>query len=157
MLFRSLKEFLEDIHIVNGISLAEKRKIANGMGCLAAQLIQHFKNGPGGLYVTSFDDYEEYNYEIYLRDGKIVCEGKGHGEHKWILNGPEAENPSYSEVAEFVYNSSSGETKWRKVGLVECSQDYLKGIDLDDDNKFKQFRMDRIIGGNNKIKITKVD
>jgi hypothetical protein len=153
-----LKSFLEDIHLVNGFSMNEKRKIANGMGCLAAQLIVHFKQGVGGVYVTTEGDSQEYNYQIYEKDGKIICEGEGHGEHKWILNGPPIEDkPSYNEVAEFVYNSSSGETKWRKVGLVECNQDYLKGIDLEDENKFKQFRMDRIVGGNNKIKITKVD
>jgi len=48
-----LAEFLTGLSIVNGISLAETRRIANGAGCLAAQLIAHEKTGPGGIYVYS--------------------------------------------------------------------------------------------------------
>ena len=39
----NLAEFLNSFDaIVNGISVGDNRKIANGMGCLAAQLIAHF-------------------------------------------------------------------------------------------------------------------
>ena len=46
-----LAEFLLPFTIVNGISLNENRKIANGSGCLAAQLVSHFKEEPGGIYL----------------------------------------------------------------------------------------------------------
>ena len=54
--------------VVNGIPFGDTRKLANGMGCLAAQLIAHFKDGVGGFYlypVTSVDCGQEYEYHIY--------------------------------------------------------------------------------------------
>ena len=35
--------------IVNGMQLNETRKIANGMGCLAAQLVSNFKVDAGNI------------------------------------------------------------------------------------------------------------
>jgi hypothetical protein len=71
---RELAEFLAGFDaIVNGISLGETRKIANGMGCLAAQLVANFKVDAGGfyLYPTSTKDAgQEYEYHIYT--DKIV-------------------------------------------------------------------------------------
>ena len=62
---RSLIEFLKKIKMVNGISFNEERKVANGMGCLAAQLLVEFKKEAGGYYLTTPDDEESYNYTIY--------------------------------------------------------------------------------------------
>jgi len=59
-----LANFLDGITVVNGISLNESRRIANGVGCLAAQFVTDFKNGPGGLYLTVPDAREEYNYFV---------------------------------------------------------------------------------------------
>jgi hypothetical protein len=71
-----LANFLKDITLVNGISCNEKRKIANGMGCLAAQCIAHLKDGPGSIYVypiNSRDCGEEYIYTIEeMVQGKIT-------------------------------------------------------------------------------------
>ena len=71
-----LANFLNDITLVNGISCNEKRKIANGMGCLAAQCIAHLKDGPGSIYVypiNSRDCGEEYIYTIEeMVQGKIT-------------------------------------------------------------------------------------
>jgi hypothetical protein len=59
-----LAEFLNSFDaIVNGIRVGDNRKIANGMGCLAAQLIAHFKIDVGGFYmypVTAKDCGQEY-------------------------------------------------------------------------------------------------
>lgn len=64
-----LAEFLSSFDaIVNGYAFDEKRKVANGMGCLAAQMISHFKDDVGGFYlypVTSKDCGQEYEYHIY--------------------------------------------------------------------------------------------
>jgi len=73
-----LAKFLKDISLVNGISINEKRKIANGLGCLAAQVIAHLKDGPGGIYVyppKARDCGEEYIYTIEEKEGKInlIC------------------------------------------------------------------------------------
>jgi hypothetical protein len=43
-----LYEFLAPFHIVNGLGGETKNRVANGMGCLAAQLVHHFKGGEGG-------------------------------------------------------------------------------------------------------------
>lgn len=66
-----LKEFLEGIQIVNGMTGSDQ-KIANGMGCLAAQLLSHFKQDPGGIYVYPSDtrDVGMYQYFIYCGEEK---------------------------------------------------------------------------------------
>lgn len=69
-----LKEFLSDINLVNGISLFETRRIANGMQCLAAQLVAHFKTGPGSFYLYPIDTRncgEQYIYTVYEKEGII--------------------------------------------------------------------------------------
>ena len=70
----NLAEFLNSFDaIVNGISVGDTRKIANGMGCLAAQLIAHFKIDAGGFYmypVTAKDCGQEYEYHVY--ENKVV-------------------------------------------------------------------------------------
>lgn len=62
-----LAEFLSGGVMVNGISLTESRRVFNGMGCLAAQVVAHFKDGPGGIYLEpakSRSDWAEYLYEV---------------------------------------------------------------------------------------------
>lgn len=64
---KELKEFLAPIAIVNGINPDKGARIANGAGCLAAQMLAHFKDGPGGFYVHaagSRDCGEEYTYIV---------------------------------------------------------------------------------------------
>lgn len=62
-----LAEFLEGFEIVNGYGEV-KPKLANGMGCLAAQMIAHFKKSVGGFYihpVTSTDCWQDYEYHVF--------------------------------------------------------------------------------------------
>jgi len=70
---RELAEFLEGYTIVNG--LGEKRvRIANGMGCLAAQLIAHFKTEAGQFYLHSPEQKEcgqDYEYHVYRKDNEL--------------------------------------------------------------------------------------
>ena len=62
-----LAEWLLTKRLVNGIPLnASKENIANGVGCLVAQYIRDFKEDVGGLYISAFNDEEEYNYEVYV-------------------------------------------------------------------------------------------
>ena len=69
-----LAEFLNSFDaIVNGIPVGDKRKMANGMGCLAAQMIANFKTDVGGFYiypVTAGDCGQEYEYHVY--ENKVV-------------------------------------------------------------------------------------
>ena len=69
-----LAEFLQDFNVVNGYNPDTPERSANGMGFLAAQLITHFKDGIGNIYIHHPDDKdcgEEYTYTIYEKDGKI--------------------------------------------------------------------------------------
>ena len=65
-----LYEFLKDFKVVNGLSFcddSDSSKVANGAGCLAAQIVAHFKGGPGGVYLhhpSSKDCDQEYEYHI---------------------------------------------------------------------------------------------
>ena len=72
-----LAEFLCDYRVVNGLPLNyfENIKIANGMGCLTAQLIAALKEEPGNVYV----DYPyqdridiDYTYYIWGAEGKDI-------------------------------------------------------------------------------------
>jgi len=69
----TLANFLIRKTIINGFSnQTMEGGFANGMGCLAAQYIVENKTEIGGLYCTTKDDEEEYNYEVRLIDGKII-------------------------------------------------------------------------------------
>lgn len=63
-----LVEFLLPLKETNGISTYEHRKIFNGIGCLAAQIVAHFKTDVGGIYLLApgtKDAGQEYEYEIH--------------------------------------------------------------------------------------------
>lgn len=62
-----LAEFLSGFTITNGLSIGENLNTANGMSCLTAQAIAHFKTDPGGIYLypaETRDAGEEYIYEV---------------------------------------------------------------------------------------------
>ena len=66
-----LLNFLNNMEIVNGISNKEKRRIANGMGCLSAQVVAYFKEAPGDFYLHSAwtrDIGEEFIYTLYYTE-----------------------------------------------------------------------------------------
>jgi len=69
-----LAEFLKDIKIVNGIPLnKESGNQANGSGCLAAQMVKHFKEDIGYIYLHPHDNesgWEDYIYTVYPKIGE---------------------------------------------------------------------------------------
>lgn len=74
-----LAEFLTGGRMVNGLihTKTVKEVVFNGMGDLAAQLVAHFKQEPGGFYlypVTAKDCGQDYEYHIYQQDNgfKII-------------------------------------------------------------------------------------
>lgn len=78
-----LAEFLSGIkEITNGYRGDETRRIANGMGCLAAQMVSHFKKGHGEFYlhnVEGNDHWQDYEYHVYkhrvvikARNGEVL-------------------------------------------------------------------------------------
>ena len=85
-----LAEFLGQFAaITNGISLGETRKTANGMGCLAAQLVAHFKDSVGGFYIHSVeatDCGQDYEYHVYQNeDGDLAVRVKDRGSNMFGL------------------------------------------------------------------------
>jgi len=83
-------EWLASGNVVNGISLAEERLVFNGAGCLAAQLIAKYKDGPGGTYLHSLDSRgnsgEDYLYDIIVKHNdrsiEYVCYSNGYGDEE---------------------------------------------------------------------------
>lgn len=72
-----LADFLKDITLVNGIG-NQTTPIANGPGCLAAQVLAHFKRGVGGIYVCAHNAQRQtYHYDVFcvgsFRDPGIIC------------------------------------------------------------------------------------
>ena len=71
-----LAEFINAGRLVNGISMKEKEIVFNGMGCLAAQMIAHFKQTPGGFYIHAIDldqdAWQDYEYHVYADKVKIT-------------------------------------------------------------------------------------
>lgn len=66
-----LAEFLAPIVLVNGYGIDQKEgTFANGMGCLAAQLVAHLKTGIGGFYIENpnGDCDNDYTYIISRTD-----------------------------------------------------------------------------------------
>jgi hypothetical protein len=93
---KELCEFLAGIKMVNGIS-GERTKIANGMGCLTAQVIAKFKMEAGGFYIHpagTRDAGEDYTYFVSGKEGEEptieVFENHGakYGGDKKIVEGP---------------------------------------------------------------------
>lgn len=68
-----LAEFLSSGTMVNGIGVDQKL-VFNGMGCLAASMVAHFKESPGGFYIhpTDITDCgQDYEYHIYNDNGLL--------------------------------------------------------------------------------------
>jgi hypothetical protein len=70
-----LLEFLEPLKMVNGYSIGEPNQ-ANGAGCLAAQMVAHFKVKVGGFYIESpmvEGSYDNaYTYTIKVSEGGVI-------------------------------------------------------------------------------------
>ena len=67
-----LAQFLDSKTLVNGYGEQNSFE-ANGMGCLAAQLIVQLKHGVGGIYiypVSSTDCFQDYEYHVY--EDKVI-------------------------------------------------------------------------------------
>ena len=72
-----LAEFLNSGTLVNGIGM-DAGKVFNGVGCMAAQMVQEFKEGVGGIYLRNPSvkaHWEDYEYLVYGDFNKI---GRAH-------------------------------------------------------------------------------
>lgn len=79
-----LTQFLNGMQLVNGLSRGQTGKLANGMGCLAAQIIGHFKGGPGGIYIVGSGNHnQDYTYHVYEKNIRIMEDGKKLFDGSW--------------------------------------------------------------------------
>jgi len=69
-----LLAFLGPIEVVNGFTMG-KTNLANGAGCLAAQMVAHFKDGVGDFYIEppilggEFEN--DFTYAVVVKDDVI--------------------------------------------------------------------------------------
>ena len=72
-----LADFLNSGKLVNGFR-SEDTNVFNGMCCLAAQMVAHFKKGPGGIYLMAptpdSDHGQEYEYHVRLEGTQLRIE-----------------------------------------------------------------------------------
>jgi len=66
-----IAEWLASGTVVNGLGINQKEQLLfNGAGCLAAQLVEKMKDGPGGAYILPIQHRgkcdEEYVYDIIV-------------------------------------------------------------------------------------------
>lgn len=87
-----LAEFLAGSVMVNGLR-DDNAKVHNGMGCLAASVVAHFKTEPGGFYLYpagTRDRGEDYLYEVYGNKGDEPCitVTEAYGDRPALFDGP---------------------------------------------------------------------
>ena len=75
---KDLAEFLTSKRITNGIANPSDGT-ANGMGCLAAQMICNFKTEVGGIYLmpTKRGLNADQDYEYHVRENKVEVRSFG--------------------------------------------------------------------------------
>ena len=69
----TLATYLQGKKIVNGLG-AKDEPVFNGLGCLAASLVAHLKDGPGNVYIEGRDQHTwiDYHYYIWGDEGKTI-------------------------------------------------------------------------------------
>ena len=100
---RELAEFLAGKKLVNGYG-RESTELANGMGCLAASLVAHFKETVGGFYIHSVTETEcgqDYEYHVYENRVKVLGPGSifNPGVNANLFEGTWAEFAEFCKVA----------------------------------------------------------
>jgi hypothetical protein len=131
--------------------LGDDNKVANGMSCLAAQLIAHFKTGIGNIYIYPHSAKQEYNYEIrhvstsgrYARVS-LVGNCAYEGTKSFKLYSDDLVGVPILKRVEFVYDKHDGDgAKWRMVDVTDEDGTYLSGFE---GGKYKRFLKSRIVG-----------
>jgi|GEM_PF-3775539 len=70
---RELKSLLSGKKVINGFRLGmTTKKYFNGITCCGAWVISKLKEDFGNIHLTTKDDYQEYNYEIYNNKKDIM-------------------------------------------------------------------------------------
>lgn len=72
---KELRDFVKDFTVVSGFNSEMPSPLANGAGCLAAQVVAHFKDGVGNVYLYpsgARDCGEEWIYHVIAIPNKPV-------------------------------------------------------------------------------------
>ena len=74
-----LAQWLETTTVVNGLEIPTPDNVANGAGCLAAQMVSYFKIRPGGFYIEGtvknwqiFEHPNDYTYIVRVWASRIA-------------------------------------------------------------------------------------
>ena len=72
----TLASYLDDMKITNGISRKDDANyVFAGLGCLAASIVAHLKDGPGNVYIEDKDrphGWLDYKYYVWGDDNKDI-------------------------------------------------------------------------------------
>ena len=106
-----LCRLLTELKISNGIPFGEKNAgIANGAGCLFAQIISYFKIEAGGAYLESPNNisHEEWNYYVDVSELDVTVTISNGNTHTHLFSGTPKEcqteflmNPSIPSPREY--------------------------------------------------------
>jgi len=104
-----LAQFLNSKTLVNGYTDKLSSTEANGMSCLAAQLVVQLKHGVGGIYIyapmTGRDYSQDYEYHVY--NDKVIVQNCNtvydSGHYQVIFEG------TWQEFAQFCLDPISAE------------------------------------------------
>jgi hypothetical protein len=132
-----LKSFLEGIQVVNGLGLGNEKRVANGMDCLAAQLVAHFKKEPGGFYLYpagTRDCGEEYIYTVYQNDNNLMVRVEAGAVTFFGLPGTKQANmPKLYDGEIGSFDPDAVEALWRTGGRDQVVNDFVDDVVLSSD------------------------
>jgi len=129
-----LAEFLNSGRVVNGLNGVGKERQFNGAGCLAAQLVSHFKVGAGQFYlhpVTVEDCGQDYEYHIYT-DGEIRVKIMDCGFNVFGMTQDETYEPLFegtlAQFTKYCGSEKYGDTQVNVFENNQTGQDWLKSV-----------------------------
>ena len=70
----TLASYLDGWHITNGVG-RDGDTLFNGLGCMAASIIEHLKDGPGNVYIEDPErphTWIDYDYYVWGDDYKDI-------------------------------------------------------------------------------------
>lgn len=129
-----LTQFLNSGKMVNGLPFGEEGVLFNGMGDLAAQMVAHFKEGPGGFYLyptnnLAQDAWQEWEYHVYEKrvtvyegtweDGHVVFNGTWHEFSRYC--GVQEQDVSAKGPTVVPFNNDDFDRDWLRSLLHEST------------------------------------
>ncbi len=94
---QELANFLKAGKVVNGLGMDNPTKVFNGAGCLAAQMVSHFKgDSAGGIYLypnNTKDAWQNYEYHVIVdfntKEVTLICYEFGKRKKKLFQGSPD--------------------------------------------------------------------